>query len=95
MGPGPYLQKMRCVMNIAMPLLKELNEQHCKIFVDGTPDFPGRDVKLLEKLSRATGISIVNTHIEERRVYKNRNRSFNTNKSYKSLRYQIKNYFIN
>ena len=55
--PGRY--NPDSVINIAMPFLKELSEQNCKTFVDGTPDFLGRDVKLLEKLSKATGINIV------------------------------------
>lgn len=43
----------------AVPFLIELKKQNCSSLFDCTPNYLGRDVKLLERLSKATGINII------------------------------------
>ena len=47
------------VFQKVIPFLKDLKNQHCNTLFDCTPNYLGRDVKLLQKLSKATGINIV------------------------------------
>jgi phosphotriesterase-related protein len=49
------------VYNTALPHLEELRDAGCKTFIDCTPAFIGRDVMLLRRLSRATGLNIITT----------------------------------
>ena len=42
-----------------LPYFKELKQYQVKTFVDGTPEFMGRDPQLLAELSRKTGINII------------------------------------
>lgn len=47
------------VINKIIPYLTELEEFNVHYFVDATPNYLGRDVRLLEKISRKTGIRII------------------------------------
>jgi len=47
------------IIKILIPYLEELKELNVKYFVDATPNFLGRDVLLLEKIARKTGIRII------------------------------------
>ncbi|WKK66490.1 phosphotriesterase family protein [Lutimonas zeaxanthinifaciens] len=47
------------IMKVVMPYLEELKEFNVNYFVDATPDYLGRDVLLLEKITNKTGIRIV------------------------------------
>ncbi len=47
------------VIKEIMPYLEELKEFKVDYFVDATPNFLGRDVLLLEKLAKKTGLRIV------------------------------------
>ncbi len=47
------------VIQRIMPLFEELKPFKVQTFVDGTPEFMGRDPKLLAELSRKTGIFII------------------------------------
>ncbi len=47
------------VLNEVMPYFEELKELNVNYFVDATPDYLGRDVLLLEKISDKTGIRII------------------------------------
>ena len=47
------------VINTMSAYLEELKQHHVKFFVDATPAYLGRDVQLLEKLSKKTGLSIL------------------------------------
>jgi len=47
------------VVRVALPHLKRIRELGCRTFVDCTPNWLGRDVRLLERLSRASGLNIV------------------------------------
>ena len=47
------------VIKQIMPYLEELKEFNVDYFVDATPNFLGRDVLLLEKLAKKTGLRIV------------------------------------
>jgi phosphotriesterase-related protein len=47
------------VMNAIIPYLDQLKEHNVKYFVDATPAYLGRDVLLLEKLARKTGLAIL------------------------------------
>lgn len=47
------------VMQSTLPFLQELQQYQAGIFVDATPAYLGRDVRLLEKMSQKTGIQII------------------------------------
>lgn len=47
------------VFDAALPKLVQLKATGCKTFVDCTPAYLGRDVKLLQRLSAATGLNII------------------------------------
>ena len=47
------------VFETALPKLKDLQSKGCKTFVDCTPAYLGRDVRLLKRLSVASGLNIV------------------------------------
>lgn len=47
------------VMNATIPYLEELKEHNIKYFVDATPAYLGRDVLLLEKIAKRTGLTII------------------------------------
>jgi len=42
-----------------LPYFEELKQYKVKTFIDGTPEFMGRDPQLLAELSRKTGINII------------------------------------
>ena len=56
-GTGRYNRDS--VINRVLPLFNELKPFKVQTFVDGTPEFMGRDPQLLAELSRKTGINIV------------------------------------
>jgi len=47
------------IIKLVMPYLEELKDFDVKYFVDATPDYLGRDVLLLEKISTLSGIKII------------------------------------
>ena len=47
------------VRQIMLPYLNDLKKFDVRYFVDATPNYLGRDVKLLEKISKASGIKII------------------------------------
>ena len=47
------------VFQVMLPYLKTLRAQGVKSFIDCTPSFLGRDVKILRRLSKATGLQMV------------------------------------
>lgn len=47
------------VINTINPYLEEVKQQNVKYFVDATPAYLGRDVLLLEKIARKTGLTII------------------------------------
>jgi len=47
------------VFNAAMPILQDLKKKGCMTFIDCTPAYLGRDVQLLQQLSKATGLHII------------------------------------
>jgi phosphotriesterase-related protein len=47
------------VFAISLPHLKRIRELGCRTFVDCTPNWLGRDVALLQRLSKASGLQIV------------------------------------
>lgn len=49
------------VFNTALPFLKDVKNRGCNTLVDCTPAYIGRDVVLLRRLSKATGLNVVTT----------------------------------
>jgi phosphotriesterase-related protein len=47
------------VINTISPYLEEVKNHNVKYFVDATPAYLGRDVLLLEKIAKKTGITII------------------------------------
>jgi predicted metal-dependent phosphotriesterase family hydrolase len=47
------------VFRAAMPKLKEVAQSGCKTLVECTPEFLGRDARLLQRLSKASGVQIL------------------------------------
>lgn len=47
------------VFNAALPILRDLKTKGCMTLMDCTPAYLGRDVQLLLRLSRATGLHII------------------------------------
>ncbi|WP_336516080.1 hypothetical protein [Pollutibacter soli] len=47
------------VFDIALPYLNEIKNAGCKTFIDCTPSLLGRDVRILQRLSNATGLNII------------------------------------
>ncbi|HEX6848640.1 MAG TPA: hypothetical protein VF144_16760 [Chitinophagaceae bacterium] len=47
------------VISTMSPYLAEVRKHHVKFFVDATPAYLGRDVVLLEKLAKKTGLTIL------------------------------------
>ena len=47
------------VQKIVLPYLKELKKLKCKTFIDCTPAYIGRDVKILKQLSESSGLDII------------------------------------
>jgi phosphotriesterase-related protein len=55
--PGRYDRDS--VFQKALPFLKDLQKEHCNTLFDCTPNYLGRDVQLLARLSKASGVNIV------------------------------------
>lgn len=55
----PKRWTQREVIKKVLPYLQELNATHCKTLVDCTPNYLGRDVKLLQEVSTLTGLQII------------------------------------
>lgn len=55
----PLRYDPRDVYQRALPFLNELVSRNCKAFFDCTPAYLGRDVKILQQLSKSSGIHIV------------------------------------
>jgi predicted metal-dependent phosphotriesterase family hydrolase len=49
------------VFDIALPYLKDVKTRGCDTFIDCTPAYIGRDVLLLQRLSKASGLNIITT----------------------------------
>jgi predicted metal-dependent phosphotriesterase family hydrolase len=49
------------VYKVALPFLQDVKKLGCGTFVDCTPAYLGRDVQLLQRLSKETGLQIVTT----------------------------------
>jgi phosphotriesterase-related protein len=47
------------IIKLGMSFLDELKDFNVKYFVDATPDYLGRDVLLLERISKLSGIKII------------------------------------
>jgi predicted metal-dependent phosphotriesterase family hydrolase len=47
------------VFNVSLPFLQEVKNLGCTTFVDCTPMYLGRDAKLLQRLSLASGVNII------------------------------------
>jgi len=47
------------IINTTIKYLEEIKQHNVKYFVDATPAFLGRDVLLLEKIAKKTGITII------------------------------------
>ncbi|HTE10515.1 MAG TPA: hypothetical protein VK645_06085, partial [Chitinophagaceae bacterium] len=47
------------VFNTALPFLMEVKRKGCATFIDCTPAYLGRDVKLLKRLADVTGLQII------------------------------------
>src|SRR6188474_1641816 len=47
------------VINKTLKYLEEIKSHNVKYFVDATPAYLGRDVLLLEKIARSTGLTII------------------------------------
>jgi len=47
------------VVRVVLPYLKQVKDLGCKTFIECTPAYIGRDVKLLEKLSALSGLALV------------------------------------
>ncbi|HJS55434.1 MAG TPA: hypothetical protein VJ765_12850, partial [Chitinophagaceae bacterium] len=47
------------VLNTINPYLEEVKKQNVKYFVDATPAYLGRDVRLLEMIAKKTGLTIL------------------------------------
>lgn len=58
-GPDRYNRDE--VIRVAAPWLESVARLGCKTFVDCTPAYVGRDVRVLEALARRTGLNIVTT----------------------------------
>ncbi|MCC5928278.1 MAG: phosphotriesterase [Cyclobacteriaceae bacterium] len=56
---SPLRYDAREVYQRALPFLNEITARGCKAFFDCTPAFLGRDVKILQQLSRASGLHII------------------------------------
>ena len=54
-----YRYNRDSVVNRILPFFDELKSHKVQTFVDGTPEFMGRDPLLLAELSRRTGINIL------------------------------------
>lgn len=55
-APGRYDRDE--VFRLALPKLEEVRKLGCRRFLDCTPDYLGRDVELLARLSQAAGLEI-------------------------------------
>lgn len=66
-GKARYNEKD--VVEIMLPYLKEVREQGVKTFIDCTPMYLGRDVRLLQKLSTLTGLNILTNTGQYREPY--------------------------
>jgi predicted metal-dependent phosphotriesterase family hydrolase len=58
---GKHRYNAEEVYNTALPFLSDLKKQGCSTFVDCTPAYVGRDVQVLQRLSKETGLNIVTT----------------------------------
>lgn len=58
---GTHRYQVDAVVSKALPYLLELKEAGCKTFIDCTPVYLGRDVRVLKKLSEASGLHIFTT----------------------------------
>lgn len=58
---GPHRYNRDEVVRAAAPWLESVARLGCRTFVDCTPAYVGRDVRVLEALARRTGLNIVTT----------------------------------
>jgi predicted metal-dependent phosphotriesterase family hydrolase len=56
---GPHRYRREEVVEVMLPRLQEIAAQGVRSFVDCTPMYLGRDVRLLQELSRRTGLQIL------------------------------------
>lgn len=47
------------VFETVLPYLRELNSLECQTFIECTPTYLGRDPRLLERLSRSSGLNVI------------------------------------
>ena len=47
------------VYNVALPFLQDVKNKGCVTFIDCTPAYLGRDVNLLKRLAKSTGLNII------------------------------------
>ncbi|HEX6227327.1 MAG TPA: phosphotriesterase [Chryseolinea sp.] len=47
------------VFRVALPFLHDIKQRGCRTFIDCTPPYIGRDVMLLQRLAKASGLNIV------------------------------------
>lgn len=58
---GQHRYKVDDVVAKALPYLLEIKKAGCKTFVDCTPVYLGRDVRVLKRLAQETGMNIITT----------------------------------
>jgi predicted metal-dependent phosphotriesterase family hydrolase len=58
---GKHRYKADEVVQTALPFLQDVQKKGCKTFVDCTPAYVGRDVEILKRLSKETGLHIITT----------------------------------
>src|ERR1700749_1088482 len=58
---GPHRYKVEDIVAKAKPFLLDLKKAGCNTFVDCTPVYLGRDVRVLKQLSVETGMNILTT----------------------------------
>jgi phosphotriesterase-related protein len=56
---NPRRYKEAEVYKVVLPYLVSLRQQGCKSLIECTPDFLGRNVKLLQRLSTASGLRLI------------------------------------
>ncbi len=56
---GPHRYDAEEVFNKALPYLLEVKKAGCTTFVECTPAYIGRDVKILKRLAEASGLNII------------------------------------
>src|SRR5688572_22735862 len=58
---GPHRYDPEAVIKKALPYLTQLKKAGCNTFIDCTPVYLGRDVKVLKRLAEASGLNIFTT----------------------------------